>query len=182
MYTQIKSLKKDRRGVSPMIAYIMLVSFVIVLGILVYNWMKTYVPQEDLSCPDGASLFVEDYVCNPGSLNLTIRNNGRFSVGGYFIYATNNPDQELASVDLSEYSTAESPFLSQTGGVQLGSVIGENSFSPEDATISSFDFSSATFSTIYSIEIVPIRWEEQGRRRELVSCTDSKIEEVLNCS
>ena len=176
MFTQIK----NRKGVSPMIAYIMLVSFVIVLGVLVYNWMRTYVPQDELKCPGDVSLFIESYSCGDGGLNVTIKNNGKFSLGGFFIYASTSPGQNLANKDLSPYSVIESPFISQTGGVQLGSDINSNSFAPNQEEIKQFNFSSGGFN-IYSIEIVPIRWENQGRRRELVSCTESKIEEIISC-
>jgi FlaG/FlaF family flagellin (archaellin) len=175
MFTKIK---KDCRGVSLMIAYIMLVSFVIVLGIIVYNWMKSYVPQEEFECPDDVSLFIQDYNCDSKLLSVTLRNNGKFNVGGYFIYATTASDQELASKDLSPYAVITSPILSQTGGVKFSGNL--NSLAPGEEESMSFDFSEEDFD-IFSIEIIPLRWEEQGRRVEIASCTQSKIKEDITC-
>jgi len=176
MFTQINSLK-NRKGVSPMIGYVLLVTFVIILGVVIYNWMKTYIPQEDIDCPDGTSLFIKDYTCSNSSLNITLKNNGKFSVGGYFIYATTTPQQELATKDLSFYINENFSLLSPTGVKLTGEY---NSLSPNEEEVEVFDLSALT-ETIYTIEIVPIRWQKEGRVNRLVSCKNSKVREVVSC-
>jgi hypothetical protein len=161
-----------------MIGYILLVTFVIVLGVVMYNWMKTYIPQEDLNCPDGTSLFVQDYSCNSNSLNLTLKNNGKFNVGGYFIYATTSPEQKLATRDLSFYITENYSKLSPNGVKLTGDT---NSLKPNQVELDNFDLSSVA-ETIYAIEIIPIRWQKDGRISRIVSCKDSKVRENLICN
>ncbi len=173
MFTQIK-----KRGVSPIIGYVLLVTFVIVLGVVVYNWMKTYVPSESLECPDGTSLFVKNYSCTGNSLNITLKNNGKFNVGGYFIYATTSPEQELATRDISFYISENFSRLNPTGVKLLGEV---NSLKPNQEEAEEFDFSGANF-TIYSIEIIPLRWQKESRINLMVSCKESKIRETISCS
>lgn len=176
MFTQIKGSSK--KAISPIIGYVLLVAFVIVLGVIIYNWMKTYVPQEDLECPDGTSLFIKEYTCNNSTLNITIKNNGKFNVGGYFIYATTNPQQELATKDLSHYITENISQLNPTG-VKLDGEM--NSLKPTQEEIDVYDLSGANF-TVYTIEIVPIRWQKEKRVNRIVSCSNSKISETISCS
>ncbi len=168
---------RNRKGVSPMIGYILLVTFVIVLGVLVYGWMKTYIPQNELNCPDGTSLFIKDYACSNSSLNLTIKNNGKFSVGGYFLYASTLPDQELATEDLTYYLTENYSMLAPSGIKFSGEF---NSLLPNSEEIDEFNLINFE-GTIYSIELVPIRWQKEGRVNRIVSCQDSRIKESISC-
>ena len=80
-------LKKTKRGVSIMIGYILLITFVIAISIFVYQWLKTYVPKEGLECPDGVSIYISKANINPneGKLTLTLKNTGRFDINGVFV-------------------------------------------------------------------------------------------------
>ena len=176
MFTQIKPMSK-KRGVSPIIGYVLLVSFVIVLGVIVYNWMKTYVPSEGLQCPDGTSLFVKSYSCENNSLELILKNNGKFNVGGYFIYATTSADQELATRDISLYADNVSRLIPT--GVKLSGDM--NSLKPNQEETEIFDL-TGTGITIHSVEIIPLRWQKEKRINRIVSCSEAKIREVLSCS
>lgn len=174
MFTPIK---KKKKGVSPLIGYVLLVSFVIVLGVIIYNWMRTYVPSESLECPEGASLFIKSYECNGSVLNLTLKNNGKFNIGGYFIYATTSPNQTLATRDISFYLADNLSRLSPTGVKFTGDM---NSLKPNQEEIENYDFTGTDFS-IYSVEIIPIRWQKERRINRIVSCSEEKIKEVISC-
>ncbi|MFH1503614.1 MAG: hypothetical protein ABIE36_03070 [Candidatus Diapherotrites archaeon] len=170
---------KFKKGVSVIIGYVILVSFVIVLGIIVYSWMKTYVPTEEINCPDGLSMFIKNYECSSGELNLYLKNNGKFNIGGYFIYATDSPEQELATIDISRNITEETAKLYPTG-IRLGkSTDTGNSLAPNEEETEKFDISG--IEAIYSVEILPIRWQEENNKRRLVSCKDAKIKETIFC-
>lgn len=172
---------KNKKGVSIMVGYVLLVTFVIILGAIVYQWMKTYVPTDEIECPDGVSIFIEDYECSGSYLNLTLKNNGKFNIGGYFIYATNSSEQELATIDLSGYHSDEDSQLAPTG-IKLGGIEGrDNTLTPNEEEIEIYDLSEFG-DTIYAIEIVPIRWQEENNRIRLVSCSDAEIRESIVCS
>ena len=51
---------RDKRGISIVIGYILLVTVSIAMSILVYQWLKTYVPKEFLECPDGTSILAKE--------------------------------------------------------------------------------------------------------------------------
>jgi hypothetical protein len=94
-----------KKGISIMVSYVLLIVFVIIIGAIVYQWLKTYVPAQALECPDGVSLFIKDadFDSSDSQLIITLRNNGRFNLAGYFIHATNDSNQTLPTIDLSGY-------------------------------------------------------------------------------
>ncbi len=162
-----KRFFENRKGVSIMVSYILLVVFLIIIGGIVYQWLKTYIPRQSLECPDGTSLFIKEAAFNlvGSQLTVTLKNNGRFNLAGYFIYATNNSDQELPTIDLSGY-------LNEAGGpgIILGNSVlffegGNNLFLPDSEDTYLFDIPVET-GVPYSIRIIPTRFQEiEGKSR-----------------
>ncbi|MEN7982125.1 MAG: hypothetical protein ABFQ65_01615 [Nanoarchaeota archaeon] len=174
----------NKKGISIMIGYILLITSAVVMSAIVYQWMKSYVPKDAIDCPDGVSIFITDSTCtklldNTYELRINIRNNGRFDVGGYFIHATDREDQELAAVDLSDHFV--------TGGQVINNVISfipdvggevKNYFNPgDDDRLGKFNYTKK----LYSIEVIPIRYQVMDNKKQLVSCGKAKIIENLNC-
>ena len=166
---------KNKRGVSVIIGYILLVATAIVISTLVYQWLSTYIPKDPLECPNGVSVFVEEtnYNCTTNQLNFTLKNNGRFNIGGYYIHGTTAKNQTLAVTDLVPYNKLD------TGGAIVFEV-DKNSLTPNSKINNSFDLSNATFSQIYSLEIVPIIFQDITNRT--LSCSDAKIKEPIICA
>ena len=174
MFSQIK----HKKAVSVIIGYVILVSFVIVLGIIVYSWMKTYVPKDELNCPDGTSIFIKSYECSSNTLTLHLSNNGKFNIGGYFIYVTNSPQKELATIDISRNNTDELSIIRPTG-IKFSGLESGNLLKPNDEETEIYDLTG--LDAIYSVEILPIRWQEEKNKLRLVSCKDVKIKESIQC-
>jgi len=172
---------RDKKGISIIIGYVLLVTFAIVIGVIVFQWMKTYVPQDQLSCPDGVSIFIDNYNCSSDILAITFKNNGNFDIGGYFIYATNSPEEELATIDISKNNTQASSRLNPLGIKfgNTGTIITKNSFVPDAEETDQYNLTG--INNLYSIEILPIRWQESNNRNVLVSCTEAKISEIIQC-
>ena len=149
------------------------------MSIIVYQWVKTYVPKDSIECSDGVSLFVKDYTydCDAKNLVLTLKNNGRFNVAGYFIHATTTEDQKLAVTDLSIYNADNG-----NGGAVIYPPVGgdENSQKPGVEMNGIFDLNSLE-GRIYSLEVIPMRYETIDNRNRVVSCTEGKIEQKLIC-
>jgi len=171
-----------------MIGYVLLVTIAIIISALVYNWLRGYVPKEALQCPEGVSFFIEDYNynCTEKNLTLKIKNNGRFSISGYYIYATNSSAQELAAIDLTPY------FIESSSQQVVGGAImflgGENLKKPGDSWTDKFDLSGASTGAspfpgqVYSIEIIPARSQLEKRKMRFVSCGNAKLKQKLNCA
>jgi hypothetical protein len=169
-------IKKNKLGVSIMIGYVLLITGAIVVGGIVYTWMKSYVPREAIECPDGVSLFIREAICEiEGSdynLNLSISNNGRFGVDGYYIKSTNDTELEIATVDIS-------PNLISGGNAESGIVLfSGGTLNPGENKLARYDIG---FEPVI-VEITPIRYEEIEGKNRLVSCGNAKIKEKITCS
>ncbi|MFH1151556.1 MAG: fibrinogen-like YCDxxxxGGGW domain-containing protein [Nanoarchaeota archaeon] len=170
--------KKNKKGLSIMIGYVLLITGVIVMSTIVYQGLKTYVPKEVLDCPDGTSIFIKEINCidNAGNftLDLTLKNNGRFNIAGYFIRATDNINQELAIVDLSKNIDRQA--------YQMDNMIrfdpyGDDVMTPGDELTNTFNLDG----NIYSIEIIPTRFQEEEGKIRLASCGSAKVKEKVVC-
>jgi flagellin-like protein len=188
MYTQDRGSKieqrKSKKAISEMIGYVLLIAFTVVLAGIVYFWMKTYVPQEDVNCPDGTSLYIETYSydCPSHLLILNIKNNGKFDIGGYFIYATDNASQQLATIDLSKMNRDSNSILIPLG-IKFGDFTSKNSLIPNANETDAYNVTNVTrINNLSSVDIVPIRWQTQNRKMMLVSCKDAEIRENIQCN
>ena len=171
-------VKNSKKGVSIMVGYIVLISIAIAISAMVYGWIKTYTPKDIAECPDGVSISIEEAVCTGGAgnynLNLKLKNNGRFDIAGYFIYATDSATQELATKDLSEKRTSGG---GNFGGAMLFGVAGENPFKPNDERTENFNIPFQ----IFSVEILPVRWQKFENKNAFVSCGRAKVRENVDC-
>jgi len=179
--------KRNKKALSVMIGYILLITFGIVLSIIVYSYLKTYAPKDFLKCPEGVSIFIEEINCSGNAttggndLSLTMQNNGKFNLAGYFIHATNGSNQEVATIDLSQEITENSSI----GPVRVSNSIiftrtstDVNSFKPNNETTHYFTNISTNVS---QVEIIPIRYETKGSTQRLASCGESRVWEIANC-
>lgn len=85
--------KNNKKAVSLMMSYVILISIGIALSLAVFIWLKAVsdvTPVAD--CEEGTSLILEDSQCNGFSINLTLKNNGRFSISGILVSVGDNPD------------------------------------------------------------------------------------------
>ncbi|MBU1136533.1 MAG: hypothetical protein KJ559_03420 [Nanoarchaeota archaeon] len=82
---------KNRRALSGIVGYVLMIVIAISLSILVYGWLKDMLPKPGVECPEGVSISLEKYGCDilDKQINLTIKNNGLFDVYGVFIRISN---------------------------------------------------------------------------------------------
>ena len=76
-------LRSNKRAVSTIIAYVLLIGLAVSMSVLVHNWLKLHVaPDESQTCPEAVSLSIENSYCNAktGLLNLTFKNRGNFII------------------------------------------------------------------------------------------------------
>ncbi len=170
-------LQDKKKGVSIMVGYVLLVVCAVIMGVIVYRWIITYVPTDPLDCPDGVSIFAKEvnFNCEDFQLDLTLKNNGLFNTAGYFIHATNDSNQTLATIDLSNYTKLGE----DKGGTILFGTSAENSFEPNEEKTNIFDLTDV--GKIYSIEIIPVRFQEEDGKMRFTSCGGSKIKEMITC-
>ena len=172
---------KKKKGVSPVIGYVLLISFGIIMSIIAYNYLKTYVPTEGVSCPDGSSVFVKDYACEAGMLNLTLKNNGKFNLEGYFIYGSNDSSVEIATIMLADkfldYNT--NPNSVNSSAQIIFEEKTKNYLVAQNEITHSFNVSN--ISNLAIIELIPTRIQEVRSRETLVTCGEARIREEISC-
>ncbi len=84
---------KNKKGISELVAYVLLISLSIALSIVVYNWLRAYViPYQPKTCPDGISIIIKDYTCYSGNITLNLSNKGLFRIDGYIFRINNESD------------------------------------------------------------------------------------------
>ena len=85
---------KNKRGVSLVVSYILLIVLSLALAIYVFNWLKGFVPSlNEAECPEGVSLIIKGSNYDfDDQLTLTVENRGRFSADGYFVRANNQTE------------------------------------------------------------------------------------------
>ncbi len=173
---------RGKRGISIIIGYLLLVSFAIILSSFIYIGLKTYIPTQELKCPEGVSLYLKEATCtgSPGDydLDITLKNNGRFDIAGYYIYVANDLDQEIAVKSIGENLTG-------TNGTKFGSSVlfdntgNLNSFDiNEESGIHHFDLDEE----IYMLTIIPSRFEEIEGKSKYLICNGGKLTEIIDCS
>lgn len=82
--------KKNRKGVSMMISYVILISIAIAMSIGVLAFLNAYANVEPLpECNSETSLMLDDYDCSGNLLRLHMKNNGFFNVSGYTLLVGN---------------------------------------------------------------------------------------------
>jgi FlaG/FlaF family flagellin (archaellin) len=172
----------DKRGISIVIGYVLLIAISIVMSVVVYQWLKTYVPTDSIECDDGTSLFINDvsYNCATGRLDITVKNNGKFSINGYYVHVSNKAGEELATIDISKKIFEGGSVYGATNSIMF-SEGKENFLAPESSIVSAFNV--ADYSTgLVKIEIIPTRIQEIDNKKRLVSCSGAKIKQDLECN
>jgi len=174
---------KNRRGLSQVIGYVLIIAISITMSIIVYAWLLPIIPTPDIKCAEGTSIFIKDaaYACTPGAetLNITVQNNGNFNVNGYYIRVSNVSDQNaLAIIDISSR-------IKVGGNISGNSIIFNNLIynyltpeEPNNVRTSSFDVSG--YGRLYKVEITPTRIEEYGNKKKFVGCRNA-VKEALVC-
>jgi hypothetical protein len=82
-------LRADKKGVNLMIGYVLLIVIAISLSVLVFAYLKLYLPKDEPKCYEDVSVSIDKLECLGSntdyvvSLNLT--NRGLFTIHGVFI-------------------------------------------------------------------------------------------------
>lgn len=160
-----------------MVGYVLLIVGVIAMAGIVYVWLTSYIPRGTIECPDGVSLFIQESSCTLTNevynLKLNIKNNGRFSVDGYYIRASTDSGRiDIATTDISN---------NKVGGGSISGVVSfsEGSLTPTNSDTAEYNLESQN---IYLIEIIPIMYETQDGRNIIISCGNAKVREKITCS
>jgi hypothetical protein len=158
---------RNKKGVSAVVGYVLLIIIAISLSIPVYYWMQKQLPGEPPECPDGAALSVKNYYCDGDFINFTLKNNGLFSVDG-FILKIANTSGGLAVYTLKIGDNPENLFKDESNNIRA--------LKPGNETKEG-KFSYTYYNQITKFEIEPFIWED-----DIVLCDSALLsQEVDDC-
>jgi flagellin-like protein len=108
---------RGKKGLSNVVAYVLLIAIVIALAILIYGWLKMVVLADELpDCGPNVNLVIDDYDCvidssdiTDSQINVTIRNKGLFFVDGYITRIHTREGAEFAFYTLNDTGKRISP-------------------------------------------------------------------------
>jgi hypothetical protein len=181
----LQQIMNNKKGVSIMVGYVLLVTLAIVMGGIIYVWMKSYVPVDKVGCPDGTSFVVTgyDYECsNLTRINVTIKNNGLFGIAGFFIKGDTNESKRIPAIDMSQYLLRTNEVYRYPAKQAV--LIGEgntNNLEPNEVITTTYNLTSFA-DPLEVIEIMPFRWDREDNKLYFTSCGDvSIIREKISC-
>lgn len=155
----------NKKGISIMVGYVLLITIAIALSVLVYNWMRFYVSEEEgKSCPDGVSLIIWDYSCSATELNITLKNKGLFNIDGYVLRVSDEEDAELGLYTLNETGSKLGPQESVDFSYDLTSSIEDGYGSPY------------TLESLTVVDVQPFIYDG-----EKIFCKKSVAHQELSC-
>ena len=78
-------LLRDKKAVSIMIGYVLLVVIAIAISVMVFAYLKLYLPLNEPRCYDDVAISIDKVSCSNGEVDLTLTNRGLFNINGAFI-------------------------------------------------------------------------------------------------
>lgn len=169
-----KIQRKNKKAMSAIIGYVLLITFGIILSVIVFTYLKTYVPKDKLDCPSGISIFLKEYSCVGNNFNVTIKNNGKFNILGFSMYGANNTEQEIATIDFSQYLNPTSPGKAFQGTFLYD--LTQKEMKPQDEQ--TYEFTLDEQVTVAFIELIPTREQDNN----FVACGNARIKESITCT
>lgn len=76
---------KNKKGVSIIIGYVLLIIVAVGLSVLVFAYLKLYAPKDKPECKQDVHLIVQDYSCTSKVLTLTLLNKGLFKIDAAYV-------------------------------------------------------------------------------------------------
>lgn len=153
---------KEKKGVSVIISYVLLIALALTLAAIVYAWLSSYAKTslEEQKCPDGVNIRFEKITCGDGKIKLKIINNGLFSIAGF-----------VAKYSKEKGRAATLP-LDYQGKNEVEMIIGPQS-STEEMTF------KYTGGPVAIIEILPFIYEEKGDMKTKIYCSNAVAKKEL---
>ncbi len=174
-------LPSDKKAVSLMIGYVLLIVLAVGIAGAVYSFLKFYLPDTEIKeCPNDVSLIISNASCD-GELKIELHNKGFFSIDGAYVKAgavgkvakdtlcfTDQTGTGGTCNILFEGQALVGGDGSQTvkkSGLKPGEIVqpGFKSFTPKEEEI--------------EIEIEPVIYVED----KLTACRNAIIKKVVTC-
>lgn len=166
-------LQVNKRGVSEIVSYVLLIVIAVGASVLVYTLLSQIVPRPSIACSSDISLVIKDAQCSisKNQLNITFLNKGRFSVDAAYIRVG------IPGRDSKTWINNDVSNNFYFGAIGKG-------LPPNREITWPLDISTSPANTIikttgeYILEVQPAMWDTEVRK--IVAC-ESIVTETINC-
>jgi len=156
----------NKRGISPVVGYVILIAIILIISLITYNWIKTYKLGGGLECPEGVSLVIEKAECSNHKLEVKVKNNGLFDINGYVIRGER------------KISETKKEVIDLYGGYYYFDDFEDIKLEPDEDITKLFGGTKA--GRIMSVEITPIRFEQNEKGDKTITiCTNAITKKSL---
>lgn len=164
-------LKKNKKAISEIVGYTILIVIAVSLSILVYSFLRLYIPKEKVTCEEDIRLIIQDYTCENGMLSLTITNKGLFKAGAFYL-RFEDKDNDLKNQTNPDDFLLYGP--NNTQNLNPG-----ESYSTNIYNLTKYGFEDINPEGNYSLELQPAILVE----KKIVVCENAIINyESINCT
>ena len=172
-------LQRNKKGVSEVVGYVLLIAVAVSISFLVYSYLKLYVPKEIPKCQEEVSLIVYNYTCANQQLALTLQNKGFFSIDGAFI-RYGSSESKIKTTNLNNISVSGKDYncilFNDLQCASLGPlIIAGQGLKPGETLTRIFKNSALQTG---EIEIEPVILESNKQ----VLCEEATIRQPINCN
>lgn len=159
-----RSKNLNKKGVSLLIGYVLLIVIAIALSTIVYAYLKLYIPKERAECPNDISLFIDETSCviSAQEIKFTLSNTGFFNVSGAFLKI--GPEDRAVKFQLNRDKEIFSDPLSPGSELEFVFEI------PNELNV--------VENQRYEIEVEPAQVIE----RKLVPCENAIVNQPITCT
>ena len=155
-----------------MLSYVILIAFAILMGGVVYASLKLVANVKPVAnCEEGTAVFIANYQCTPTSLNFSIQNNGRFSVGGV-VFSVGDSRERTPIMPIQSV-------LAENRKYEKGFYNFNNTLAPGESVIATLEPLSVTYTQLQRIRVQPFIVDKD---RNVIICENAVIMQNLdNC-
>lgn len=167
---KIKKIIVNKKGISEIISYVILIAIAMGVSIGVFIWLKDFANVSPrIDCKEGTSLRLDEVTCDAYQIKIKVKNNGNFNIDGFIITASDDVNKLPIRKLLAVYGPGEIP--SPPGYYDFNS-----SLKPSDEPR---EISFAKGGYIESIQIQPYIRDE---KEKIVVCENAFIrQDVTGC-
>ncbi len=156
-------LLNNKKALSEVVGYTILIVIAISLSVLVYAFLRNYIPKEAPTCEEDLNLIVQNYACKGNMLNLTLLNKGLFKADAVYLRFGNSSQKIKDQINKDNfllYGSDNRPGLN-----------------PQESSSSTYVIPPANSLTNYELELEPA----VIINKKIVVCEKSIITQPIRC-
>ncbi len=159
-------LLKNKKALSEIVGYTILIVIALSLSVMVYAFLKIYVPKEKVECNEDVVLIIDDVSCSlsNGQLNMTLVNRGLFRADAAYVRFGNATQKIKPQINQNNFLLYNPD---NTAGLN-----------PEKSFFANYSIGSGLTPGTYGLEVQPA----VIKNKQIVVCEKAIISQPVECN